>query len=77
VPWSATIDGPEAAAGRLRPHATGGTFLNFHHDAARTEDAYTGADLARLRAVKRTWDPENILGRTHNIAPAATHAAAA
>jgi FAD/FMN-containing dehydrogenase len=77
VPWSATIDGPQAAAERLRPHATGGSFLNFQHDTARTHLAYTGADLARLRAVKQAWDPDNVLGRTHNIAPHAAARAAA
>ncbi|MDR8410036.1 FAD-dependent oxidoreductase [Nonomuraea sp. 3-1Str] len=57
-------------AGALRPYATGGSFLNFLTDPARTRDAYTPADHARLRRVKRDWDPDNLLGRVHNIPPA-------
>jgi FAD/FMN-containing dehydrogenase len=76
VPWSTTIDGPDAAAARLRPHATGGSFLNFLGDPAATDRAYTDADLARLREIKQAWDPDNVLGRTHNIAPHAARLAA-
>ncbi|GGO63445.1 FAD-binding oxidoreductase [Nonomuraea cavernae] len=82
VPYSviatAMPDGPgdpalsslrDLAAG-LRPHATGGSFLNFLTDTARTRDAYTVADHERLTEVKRAWDPGNLFGRTHNIPPA-------
>ncbi|NUW38741.1 FAD-binding protein [Nonomuraea rhodomycinica] len=57
-------------AGVLRPHATGGSFLNFLTDPARTRDAYTAADHARLSQVKKVWDPGNLLGHVHNIPPA-------
>jgi hypothetical protein len=60
----------EAVADRLLPYATGGTFLNFLTDPARTASAYTGEDYVALRALKRDWDPDNVLGLNHNIPPA-------
>jgi FAD/FMN-containing dehydrogenase len=77
VPWSVTIDGPELAAVRVRPYAHGGTFLNFAGDPARTAAAYTPADLAKLRALKRTWDPDALLGPAHTTPQAAGRTAAA
>jgi FAD/FMN-containing dehydrogenase len=70
VPFAMTIDGTDDAAASLRPFATGGSFLNSLGDQRRTADAYTAADWAQLRALKREWDPGNVFGRTHNIAPA-------
>ncbi|MFD1932351.1 FAD-binding oxidoreductase [Nonomuraea mangrovi] len=55
--------------GWMRPYATGGSFLNFLLDPARTAAAYTADDHARLAGVKATWDPDNVLGRSHNIPP--------
>ncbi|WP_067800844.1 FAD-binding oxidoreductase [Actinomadura formosensis] len=67
IPFSLTIDGSDAS---LAPHATGGSFLNFLHDPSRTADAYTPANLRRLREVKRAYDPQNVFHRNHNIQPA-------
>ena len=69
VPFSFTIDGPAAAGDWFEPWATGGSFLNFLHDPARTATAYTSRDHAVLRDLKRAWDPDNLFGLTHNIAP--------
>lgn len=81
VPFSVIATAAPADAGRdraagvrevaaaLRPHATGGSFLNFLTDPARTRDAYTGDDHARLTRVKTAWDPDNLFGRVHNIPP--------
>ena len=83
VPFSVVVgamsedgaDGPalDAAAGevgdRLRPHATGGSFLNFLGDRARTESAYTPDDYRRLVAVKREYDPANVFSANLNIPP--------
>lgn len=83
VPFSvittAMVPAPEAAgrvngwvAGvtdRLRPYATGGTFLNFLTDPTRTRSAFTDANWARLTEAKRTWDPENFFRVNHNIPP--------
>jgi FAD/FMN-containing dehydrogenase len=68
VPFSVTVDGEDVSA--LRPHATGGSFLNFLKDTTRTHDAYMPAHYARLRELKRAYDPENVFGAGHNIAPA-------
>jgi FAD binding domain/Berberine and berberine like len=69
VDLDAELDG---LAARLAPHATGGSFLNFLTDPAKTATAYTAADLARLAEVKRAWDLENLFRLNHNISAAAT-----
>ena len=68
VPFSVTVDGDDI--GPLAPHVTGGTFLNFLKDPSRTRDAYTAADLARLQELKRAYDPDDVFGVGHGIAPA-------
>jgi hypothetical protein len=70
VPFSITVDGSAEAAGPLARHATGGSFLNFLKDPARTRTAYTPADYAALRELKRAYDPDNVFGHGHGIAPA-------
>ena len=60
-----------AVAEQLRPHATGGSFLNFLGDPARTATAYTAGDYERLAAIKRDYDPDNVFNYNHNIPPAA------
>src|SRR3954447_10192806 len=68
VLFSVTVDGDDI--GPLAPHVTGGSFLNFLKDTSRTRDAYTAADLARLLELKRAYDPDNLFGVGHSIAPA-------
>jgi hypothetical protein len=68
VPFSVTVDGEDVAP--LAPHVTGGSFLNFLKDTARTRDAYTPADYARLLELKRAYDPDNVFGVGHGIVPA-------
>ena len=55
----------------LRPHATG-VYSNFLGDEGddRVREAYPTPTLARLAAVKRTWDPENAFRLNQNIRPA-------
>jgi FAD/FMN-containing dehydrogenase len=65
--FSLTIDGPD---GLFASYATGGSFLNWLHDTSRTHTAFTSSDHALLRALKRSWDPDNALGLVHNITPA-------
>jgi FAD/FMN-containing dehydrogenase len=74
APFTVTVDGEDDA---LAARATGGTFLNFLHDTARTETAYTPEDYARLRAIKAAYDPDNVFALGHNIAPAVAAARAA
>jgi FAD/FMN-containing dehydrogenase len=59
----------EAVVARLRPHATGGSFLNFLGDPARTASAYAPDDYRRLGAVKAAYDPDNVFQANHNIPP--------
>lgn len=76
VPFSVTVDGEDIRA--LAPHVTGGSFLNFLKDPARTRDAYAPADLARLLDLKCAYDPENRFGVGHGlVAPAAAERLAA
>jgi hypothetical protein len=70
VPFSVVVDGPAETAAPITAHATGGSFLNWLHDPARTHTAYTVADHARLRAVKLAHDPDNVFGLAKNIPPA-------
>jgi hypothetical protein len=72
VPFSLKVEGPVEAVEPILPYATGGTFLNFMPDPARTQTAYTAPDYQRLREVKRAYDPDNVFNRNHNIPPAAT-----
>jgi hypothetical protein len=67
TPYSVIADGASAS---LQPLATGGSFLNFLHDQTRTHTAYTPANYRRLAAVKRAYDPDNVLGLSHNLPPA-------
>jgi FAD/FMN-containing dehydrogenase len=75
VPFSITVDGSLEASAPLAPHATGGSFLNFLHDTARTRSAYTAANYRLLQDVKRAFDPDNVFARGHNIAPSASRRA--
>jgi FAD/FMN-containing dehydrogenase len=72
-PEGAQVPGARAAvdavADRLRPHATGGSFLNFLADAEKTATAYTPEDYGRLADIKRAYDPDNLFGANHNIRP--------
>jgi len=70
LPFSITVDGPAEAADGMAPYATGDSFLNFLADPQRTHTAYTAANWERLRELKRTYDPGNVFGLSHNIAPA-------
>jgi FAD/FMN-containing dehydrogenase len=58
------------AAARVRPHATGGSFLNFLGDPARTAAAFTSQDHRRLAEVKKLYDPSNLFAGNHVVPPA-------
>jgi FAD/FMN-containing dehydrogenase len=66
------IDWTRATWTDLKRFSTGGTYVNFlsdDDDAGRTRQAY-GDHVARLAAVKATWDPHNLFRANRNIAPA-------
>ena len=78
--WGATVGPPEVVeAGmamlggmveRLRPWATGLAYTNFAGRDDRAEDLFTADDLARLRVLKRHYDPRNLFRvNNHNVAP--------
>ncbi len=70
VPFSVVVNGPPEAAAPVLAYSTGGSFLNFLHDTARTQTAYTPASYRQLRDIKRAYDPDNVFGLGHNIPPA-------
>jgi FAD/FMN-containing dehydrogenase len=60
-------DGFEA----MRPCSTGGTYVNFltkEEGRDRIEAAYSPADLSKLSALKRRYDPDNLFRHTKSIA---------
>src|SRR5690606_38845911 len=70
--FSVMVDAPTPhVVNGLRPYGIGGAFLNFLSDTSRTAQAYSASDYARLRTVKRAYDPENVFGVGHSILPAA------
>jgi FAD/FMN-containing dehydrogenase len=58
-----------ALAETFRPHATGGSFLNFLSDPGRAAAADTRSDYRRLREVKASYDPDDVFRRGHRIPP--------
>jgi UDP-N-acetylenolpyruvoylglucosamine reductase len=59
----------DSLATRLKPYATGGSFLNLQMDRTRTRTAFTAENYSRLVQVKRAWDPDNFFQLNHNISP--------
>jgi len=62
-------------ASDVAPFVTGGRYVNFtsrehHWPRAAAEAFYDPTTLARLVALKRRYDPGNLLRRNHNIPPA-------
>jgi FAD/FMN-containing dehydrogenase len=66
------IDAARSYSKALAPWALGGGYLNYASEAASQglESEYGSEKLARLRAVKREYDPANVFRFNHNIAPA-------
>ncbi|HEX6683740.1 MAG TPA: FAD-binding protein [Candidatus Limnocylindrales bacterium] len=65
APFAISMDNP----GSHLPSGIGGVFYNFLRDPARVESAFTAANYARLREVKRSYDPANFFHVNHNITP--------
>lgn len=55
----------------FRPDFTTGRYLNGMCEAGpeQTREIYGDAKMARLRLLKRAWDPDNVFRLNHNIAP--------
>jgi FAD binding domain/Berberine and berberine like len=74
VPFSVIADAADPAlADTLRPHATGGSFLNFLSDRSRTASAYTPGDQRRLSEVRTAYDPDDVFRFGHRVAPRHEH----
>jgi FAD/FMN-containing dehydrogenase len=60
-------------AAAMRPHTTGGTYLNFLDlegaTPQRVRAAYTTADWQRLVELKGRWDPDNVFRFNRNVPP--------
>ena len=56
----------------VEPDRTLGAYANGNADAGpeETRRIYGDAKLARLAALKRTWDPDNVFHVNPNVAPA-------
>jgi FAD/FMN-containing dehydrogenase len=61
----------DSVAAKVKPYATGWSFLNFLGDPSKTALAYTPEDYERLTEVKAAYDPDNFFSANHNIPPAA------
>jgi FAD/FMN-containing dehydrogenase len=58
--------------GAMKPWAAGGVYLNFIGDEgiSRIEAGFGSHKWARLRALKKQWDPQNLFRMNQNIPPA-------
>jgi FAD/FMN-containing dehydrogenase len=58
--------------GAMKQWATGGVYLNFIGDEgqARVEAGFGKEKYARLQALKKQWDPDNLFCHNQNIKPA-------
>ncbi|MEQ1770114.1 MAG: FAD-binding oxidoreductase [Devosia sp.] len=80
--WTNPADNPgniakvKAIAQSMKPWATGRVYLNFISDVAedRIVESFGAKKMARLRSLKREWDPENVFRNNQNIKPAAVAA---
>jgi FAD/FMN-containing dehydrogenase len=56
----------------MKPYATGRVYLNFLGDEGpeRIESGFGPKHFARLRALKKEWDPTNVFCHNQNIPPA-------
>jgi FAD/FMN-containing dehydrogenase len=61
----------DGLAAKLRDRDRTGAYVNFMTlDAEQVESAYPQPTLARLRDIKRRYDPDNLFRGNVNIAPA-------
>jgi len=68
----ANIDFTRSLSAAMKRWTTGQVYLNFIGDEGltRVESAYGPEKYARLRKIKRVWDPDNVFRHNQNIPPA-------
>lgn len=69
---AANRDWVRRAMAIAEPDATIGRYANENADAGPAETVliYGEAKVRRLAQLKRTWDPDNVFHRNHNVEPA-------
>jgi FAD/FMN-containing dehydrogenase len=69
---AANAEWVRAAMAIVEPDLLPGRYINELSDGGTdvTRAAYGDAKLARLRALKRAWDPDNVFRLNHNVEPA-------
>ena len=69
---AANIAYTKAISGAMKPWTTGAAYLNFIGDegAERVRVAFGNEKFARLQALKKEWDPNNLFCHNQNIPPA-------
>jgi FAD/FMN-containing dehydrogenase len=60
VPYSVIVDSTAETAAPVVALATGGSFVNGLTDPDRTDTAYSAESYARLREIKRAYDPDGV-----------------
>jgi FAD/FMN-containing dehydrogenase len=65
------IEYTKAISGAMTPFAAGGVYLNFIGDEGqeRVESGFGTGKYAKLQALKREWDPDNLFRHNQNIKP--------
>lgn len=65
------LAGLRAVYGALHPHMSGGAYVNYPDlDLTDWQRAYWGANLDRLRTIKRAVDPSNLFTHAQSVPPA-------
>ena len=62
----------KALSQSMKPFATGRVYLNYigNEGQARIDSSFGEAKMARLRQIKKVWDPTNFFRHNQNILPA-------
>ena len=75
--WSDPNDTPQRLAdmrdlyAAMRPYVSGAAYVNYCDlDLTDWQNAYWGANLARLKAIKSAFDPDNIFRHAQSVPPA-------
>ena len=74
---AANVSYTKDLAQAMKEWTTGRVYLNYIGDEgeARIEASFGAEKMARLRALKAKWDPNNVFHHNHNIRPAITPSA--